>query len=52
MGRSKKIQPINFEALREQGIELMVATVKQYMNMCLLEEKCQAYFVAGKKKAP
>ena len=49
---AKKIQPINFEVLREQGIELIAATVKQYMNMRLLEEKCQAYFVAGKKKAP
>ncbi len=48
---AKKIQPINFEVLREQGIELIAATVKQYMNMRLLEEKCQAY-CSRKKKAP
>ena len=48
---AKSIQPVDFEALSEQGIELMAATVKQYINMPLLEEKCLA-FVAGKKKAP
>ncbi|MBT4147569.1 MAG: hypothetical protein HOE45_11985 [Gammaproteobacteria bacterium] len=48
---AKSIQPIDLEALSEEGIELMASTVKQYMNMPLLEEKCRA-FTAGKKKAP
>ena len=48
---AKNIQPVDLDALSEQGIELMAATVKQYMNMPLLEERCQA-FMAGKKKAP
>ena len=45
------VQVVDFEVLSEQGIELMAATVKRYMRMPLLEEKCQA-FLAGKKKAP
>lgn len=49
--QAKSIQPVDLEALSEAGIELMAATVKQYMNMSLLEEKCLA-FTAGKKKAP
>ena len=48
---ARDIQPVDFEALSEQGIELMAATVRAYMNMSMLEEKCQA-FMAGKKKAP
>jgi adenosylcobyric acid synthase len=38
--QAKSIQPVDLEALSEAGIELMAATVKQYMNMSLLEEKC------------
>ena len=48
---AKSVAPVDFEALSDQGIELMAATVKQYMNMPLLEEKCQA-FVQRIKKAP
>ncbi|OQK16397.1 cobyric acid synthase [Methyloprofundus sedimenti] len=48
---AKNSQPIDFETLREQGIELMAATVKQFMNMQLLEDACQS-FVASKKKTP
>lgn len=48
---ARGVQSIDFEALSEQGIELMAATVREYMNMPMLEERCQA-FMAGKKKAP
>lgn len=48
---AESIQPIDFETLSEQGIELMASTVRQYINMPLLEETCFA-FVEGKKKAP
>ncbi len=48
---AKNIQPIDFAALSEQGIELMAATVGKFINMPLLEETCLA-FVAHKKKAP
>lgn len=44
-------QSVDIDALSEQGIELMATTVKQYLNMPLLEESCRT-FEQSKKKAP
>lgn len=46
---AKSIQAIDFEALGEQGIDLMAATVKQYMKMPLLEERCMAFLTSKKR---
>jgi hypothetical protein len=46
---AKSVPPVDFEVLSEQGIELMAATVEQYMDMPLLQEKYLA-FVERKKK--
>ncbi len=42
-------QGIDFKLLCEQGIELMAATVGQYINMSLLEQRCQDFFLSKKK---
>ena len=46
-----KMPPVDYNAVCEQGIDLMADTVEQYMNIALLDQECQT-FVLSKKKTP
>ncbi len=48
---AKKSVAVDYNALSEQGIQLMAATVAECMDMSLLE-KCRQSYIDSKKKAP